>query len=397
MFGFFETKPKNFENFSNAEVATFKGKVPASATYADWTAAQIQLYRALVREFALSKKIQAFRAGTRRADVVLEKVTHMIARYHIVHVTDQHQFKAALQAAYDRAHGDGTYPGAVLNPLFNDAHETQHGKSRELTHEQWRTKIDHTGEYAGTALYYGGLATKEALVAFEQLSKLGGTATGGALSVLAGARAVRVMFRAADRSVVAEIYASRYPENADGDFESHSTQDMDAVLGFVAAYAINQARRLGRRKATEAMGAGMSAVGGALTLTGPGAIVGVPMAAVGLAMGLEITAEELIRSVWKRAWGTRGVARHEAATLLWLSGAQNHRPTIDFMVDMGMIPLVLRKKGEDDMADSTFVSVHPSAGTEPHDAGETYIALGYFTPLWFDAAVNRIMRKLRST
>ena len=32
MFGFFETKRKNFENFSNAEVATFKGKVPASAT-----------------------------------------------------------------------------------------------------------------------------------------------------------------------------------------------------------------------------------------------------------------------------------------------------------------------------------------------------------------------------
>lgn len=148
---------------------------------------------------------------------------------------------------------------------------------------------------------------------------------------------MRILFKAVEREVVATEFMRRCPKAADVEFDSHEDSEyMDQVLGFCAAYSMNQSRRPARRKATEAIGVGVSAAGGIATATGVGAVVGVPLAAVGLIIGMETTVEEMIRAAWRAARGTKGVARHEVATLLWLNGAVGHARSIEFMVQIGI-------------------------------------------------------------
>jgi hypothetical protein len=394
MFGLFEKKPESVDLFSAGESSKFQGPPPPSSVWLAWTADEVHLYRALVRELMSSKKIQAFMSGSRRADVLIEKVTHLINRYHTVHPTETpRKFRQVLRAAYNRGYGDGSYPAAVIDPLFSYHDDGGgHGSTQELNWQQWLHRGDYTGRDTATAAYYAGLGASEGLKYFKELDKVGGAATGGALSVISGARALRVMFKAGNRLAIAQKYAAMFPERDGGDFvERDDPEYMNQVLGFVAAYACDQMRRLQRRKATEAAGAGLSAAGAVATATGVGAVVGIPLTGVGLVIGMETTMEEMVRWAWKKAWGTKGVARHEAATLLWLNGAANHRPTIDFMVEMGMLP-VTQVRADGPRAEG-MLSSDPTAG----DNGQHFIDIGYFTPTWFDAAIVRIMRKLRTT
>jgi len=77
------------------------------------------------------------------------------------------------------------------------------------------------------------------------------------------------------------------------------------------------------------------------------------------------------------------------ATLLWLNGAAGHAPSIEFMAKMGMIPVVKLDRSGDAEADRDT--------DDDTDGGAHFVELGFFTPAWFDDAVARIMRKLRTT
>ncbi|MEN9797273.1 MAG: hypothetical protein RL653_969 [Pseudomonadota bacterium] len=386
MFGLFAKRPDSPEVFSGTELAALKGPRPTG--WEAWAVDELHLYRALVREIFASNKIKKFNSGERRGDILVEKVIHFMHRYHGVYAVTPPRFELMLQAAWTRVYGEGKYPRSIVKPLFEVGMGTGSGTP---TWADLIRKKDVTGTRGADAAYYASLAANKGLQYFKELDKAAGAGTGGALSIVNGVRTVRILFKAVDRQVVASEFMSRYPEApASVEFDSYDdTPYMDQVLGFVAAYALNQSRRLARRKATEAIGAGVSAAGGIATATGVGAAVGAPLLAVGLLIGMETTVEELVRAAWKAAHGTKGVARHEAATLLWLNGAAGHAPSIEFMAMMGMLPVVeLPRSGDAESADRDV-----GDGT---DGGAHFVELGYFTPAWFDDAVARIMRKLRT-
>ena len=400
MFGLFEKRPESIELFSAAESAQFRGNPPSESAWLSLTPVEQQLYRALAREFVTSKKLRLYVEHKRKGDIVLQKTVHLIKRYDVAYAAlKADAFKKVYKYAWNRAFGDHTYPAELLERLFIDLPEPEKdgpAPAADKTWSQWMRGEDITGRDVAAVFKVGGSDAVNLAHMLGELDKVASSATGGALSVFAAGRSLRMAFKAANREVVAMTYARQFAGRNHGDFERTEASDQfsedeyyNDVLGFVANYAAGQAATLQRRKATETTGAALSAVGGILTATGLGAVAGIPIGAAGMLVGLAGLGEKLGRLAWKSYNGTKGVDRHEAATLLWINGGAGHPPTIQFMVDMGMLPVTYEQQdgyiwGKRDVGEG--------------DGGAMWIEeFGYFEPHNFDATINLIMRKLRSS
>jgi hypothetical protein len=104
-----------------------------------------------------------------------------------------------------------------------------------------------------------------------------------------------------------------------------------------------------------------------LTATGVGAPIGVPMMIGGTTISLAPTVETLGKKVYKTKQGTIGWDREHYATALWYLGEAKHKPSIDYMIEMG----ILDKDGD-------------------------YIKEGFFEEKSKANAIQYIKRKLRS-
>lgn len=350
--------PKKKTPLTRDEIA--KMKKPHEVRYSHHEELKIGLYHQLVREFLDSKKI-----GTRDLGRHREKIENVCNRYLPEYdgELDADQVIHEIRNAYYAVTGQ-RWMGSIGVDSMQDGRLPDRAAAAKK--RAWAT--------TGASLAASG-ASKAADLA-GVLDSVGAAATGGVLSIFTAARSIRIAFKAANRAQVAQEFSDRYyvpgesPETRLLEPDREALGDDDCLLGDIAHYAAGNTLRLTRRHLTRVAGGLLSAVGAGLTIgtAGVAAPVGVPLVAAGTAIALEPTAEGAARAGYKASQGTKGQERREWSALLWHLGAEGHRASREFMVEMGIL-----------------------------DKAEELIGLGFFDEENLDTSVKYIMRKLRSS
>ncbi|HVZ30913.1 MAG TPA: hypothetical protein VG963_00720 [Polyangiaceae bacterium] len=140
------------------------------------------------------------------------------------------------------------------------------------------------------------------------------------------------------RLTVAEQYAQKYKGTGRGtddlSFASMQSLDDDSALGVTAALIALKLERFTRREATLLAAQTLAVTGNALS-----GVVGVGQAisTASTVVSATVTAEQAFRNLAKRLEGNLGIARETAAFSLWGLGNRSHGPSLEFMVEMGLL------------------------------------------------------------
>ena len=140
------------------------------------------------------------------------------------------------------------------------------------------------------------------------------------------------------RRTVAEHFAQKYGGTGRGS-DALTIADMrvlddDSALGVAASLVVLKLERFTRREATLLAAQTLAVTGNALS-----AVVGVGQAfsTASTVVGATVTAEQAVRNLAKRLEGNLGIARETASFSLWGLGNRSHGPSLEFMVEMGLL------------------------------------------------------------
>jgi hypothetical protein len=140
------------------------------------------------------------------------------------------------------------------------------------------------------------------------------------------------------RRTVAEHFAQKFGGTGRGS-DALSLSDMkvlddDGALGVTASLVALKLERFTRREATLLAAQTLAVTGNALS-----AAVGVGQAfsTASTVVSGTVTAEQAVRNLAKRLEGNLGIARETAAFGLWGLGNRSHGPSLEFMVEMGLL------------------------------------------------------------
>ncbi len=335
-----------------------------------------ELYRMIVRELLGSTKVRLFLEGRERIGALQTKIDHIVERYwDAAAALDAGAYKTVIAHAY-QACFDSALPAGLVESALTRASVARHPVHR-MSDLAGRASARAIGASVASVGASGGKTVAELA---EILSAAAATGVGGGLTLLTTGREIRIAFRAADRVTVARTYAREYslPEDEEtpllaADFSARVLSEEDLLLGEIATYAANKNLAHVRRSSERIVGGVIAMVGGALTLSGVGVPIGVPIGAAGVALSFSATTEELGKAAYKARHLTRGEHRRAMAKCLWYlgtvhSGHPRHEASIEFMRGMGIL-----------------------------DDGEALIDLGFFDIRNKDLAIEYIMRKLRSS
>lgn len=140
------------------------------------------------------------------------------------------------------------------------------------------------------------------------------------------------------RRTVAEHYAQKFKGSqlgTDGlSFSMVQSMDDDSALGVAAALVALKLERFTRREATLLAAQTLAVTGNALSAA---AGVGQALSTASTVVSSLVTAEQAVRNLAKRLEGNLGIARETAAFSLWGLGNRSHGPSLEFMVEMGLL------------------------------------------------------------
>ncbi|HEY6878867.1 MAG TPA: hypothetical protein VI299_12645 [Polyangiales bacterium] len=272
----------------------------------------LRLYRKFVREFLNSGKIErAKRTGA--VWHVDKKLKHVWKRYcgddAYKAISDDIKRQIMAKALWDAT--------GVHHPLEGVDVAEDYAK-RESTHLNSR--------------FNPGVAEKVALGLAEALAD---KASIGVYKLVKIASHLQDGHR---RKTVAEQYAQKYKGTQHGNDNLSVTVmrglDDDGALGVTAALIALKLERFTRREATLLAAQTLAVTGNALSAV-PG--VGQAVSAASTVVSATVTAEQAIRNLAKRYEGNLGVARETAAFSLWGLGNRSHQPSLDFMMELGLL------------------------------------------------------------
>lgn len=140
------------------------------------------------------------------------------------------------------------------------------------------------------------------------------------------------------RRSVAAHYAEKYKGTGRGNdmltlADLNGLED-DSALGIAAALVALKLERFTRREATLLAAQTLAVTGNAMSAAlGAGQV----LSAASSVVGATVTAEQAIRNLAKRLEGNLGIARETAAFSLWGLGNRSHGPSLEFLVEMGLL------------------------------------------------------------